>query len=233
MKRFAVLLCALGLFGVAAVAAPMISVDNSIYSVTVQSGSLVSHSFVVTNTGDETLAITDVYTSCGCTTAALAKRNLAPGESVDIAATVNTAGFRGTVTRTVSVVTNDPTSPTAVLQIVVTIADSAASIVQEISVTDLKLVFYFLIDVRTPEEYATGHLFGAMNIPLSEFQTNLASWLPRLPREVPLILYCGVGGRSLKAATILVEAGLSNVLNMTGGITAWDQAFGTGYLYAL
>ncbi len=233
MKRFAVLLLALGMVGVAAVAAPMISVDNAIYSVTVQSGSLVSHSFVVTNVGDEPLNITDVRTSCGCTTAALAKRDLAPGESVNVEATVNTTGFSGTVTRTVSVSSNDPSTPTAVLQIVVTIAESTAPVIQEISVTDLRLVFYFLIDVRTPEEYAAGHLFGAMNIPLSEFQTNLAAWLPRLPREVPLILYCGVGGRSLKAATILVEAGLSNVLNMTGGITAWNQAFGTGYLYAL
>ncbi len=233
MKKWAVLLVALALFGVAGVAAPMISVDNPIYSATVQSGSLVSHAFVVTNTGDQTLSITNVVTSCGCTTAALDKRDLAPGESVSVTATVNTTGFQGTVTRTVSVSSNDPVNPTAVLQMVLTIAQTTAPAVQEISVSDLKLVFYFLIDVRTPEEYAAGHLFGAMNIPLSEFQTNLAAWLPRLPREVPLIVYCKGGARSLQAATILVEAGLTNVLDLTGGITAWNSAFGNGYLYAL
>jgi rhodanese-related sulfurtransferase len=132
----------------------------------------------------------------------------------------------------VSVSSNDPVNPTAVLQMVMTIA-ATTPVVQQISVTDLKLVFYFLIDVRTPEEYAAGHLFGAMNIPLSEFQTNLAAWLPRLPREVPIILYCLGGARSLQAATILVEAGLTNVLDLTGGITAWNSAFGNGYLYAL
>ena len=232
MKKWAVLLVALALFGVAGVAAPMISVDNPIYSATVQSGSLVSHAFVVTNTGDQTLSITNVVTSCGCTTAALDKRDLAPGESVSVTATVNTTGFQGTVTRTVSVSSNDPVNPTAVLQMVMTIA-ATTPVVQQISVTDLKLVFYFLIDVRTPEEYAAGHLFGAMNIPLSEFQTNLAAWLPRLPREVPLIVYCKGGARSLQAATILVEAGLTNVLDLTGGITAWNSAFGNGYLYAL
>jgi rhodanese-related sulfurtransferase len=232
MRRFVALLVALGCFGAATVAAPMISVDNSIYSVTVQSGSLVSHSFVVTNVGDEPLNITNVRTSCGCTTAALAKRDLAPGESVNVEATVNTTGFRGTVTRTVSVTTNDPSSPTAVLQIVVTIAESTAPIIQEISVTDLKLVFYFLIDVRTPEEYAAGHLFGAMSIPLSEFQQNLDSWLPRLPREVPIILYCIVGERSAQAATILAETGLTNVLNLTGGITEWNRVHGENYLFA-
>jgi rhodanese-related sulfurtransferase len=231
MKKWAVLVAALGLFGVAGVAAPMISVDNPIYSETVQSGSRVNHSFVLTNTGDEILSITNVRTSCGCTTAALDKHDLAPGESVDLAATVNTTGFHGTVTRTLTVTTNDPVSPAVVLQIVVTIAETNPE-VQSISVTDLSLVFYFLIDVRTPEEYAAGHLFGAMNIPLSEFQTNLATWLPRLPREAPIVLYSVDGASGALAATVLMQAGFSSVLNLAGGITAWDNAFGQGYLYA-
>lgn len=218
--------------GVAASAAPMISVDSPVYSVTVQSGSLVNHSFLVTNIGDETLHLAGVSTSCGCTTASLAKTELAPGESVAVDATVNTAGFRGTVTRSVLVDSNDPVNPTISLQIVTTIADTTAAAVEEISVNDLRLVFYFLIDVRTAEEYAAGHLFGAVNIPLSEFQTNLAAWLPRLPREVPLILYCLAGVRSLQAATILAEAGLTNVVNLAGGITEWNRTFGIGALYA-
>jgi rhodanese-related sulfurtransferase len=233
MKRLVVLLVALECFGVAAIAAPMIGVDNPVYSVTLQSNSLVSHTFVLTNVGDETLTITDVVTSCGCTTTALAKRELAPTESVDLQATVNTTGFHGTVTRTVSVTSNDPASPVAVFQIVVTIAEPSAPVIQAISVGDLKFVFYFLIDVRTPEEYAAGHLFGAMNIPLSEFQQNLDSWLPRLPREVRIIVYCLAGARSVQAATILVEAGLTNVLNLTGGITEWNRVNGEGYFFAL
>lgn len=233
MRRFVVLLVVLGCFGAATVAAPIISVDSPVYSVTLQSNSLVTHTFVLRNVGDETLTITDVFTSCGCTTTALAKRELAPEESVDLQATVNTTGFRGTVTRTVSVTSNDPIQPTAVFQIVVTIVESTAPVIQEVSVGDLKLVFYFLIDVRTAEEYATGHLFGAMNIPLLEFQQNLGSWLPRLPREVPIILYCLAGGRSAQAATILIEAGLTNVLNLTGGITEWNRVNGEGYLFAL
>ncbi len=232
MKGFIALVSILGMFGVAALAAPMIAVDDPVYSTTVQSGSLVAHSFVVTNVGDETLTISSIRTSCGCTTAALAKRDLAPGESVNVDATVSTAGFRGTETRMITVTTNDPINTTATLQIVVTVSD-AAPVVAEISVTYFLERFYVLIDVRTSEEYAAGHLFGAMNIPLSEFQTNLAAWLPRLPRDVPLILYCLAGARSLQAATILVEAGLTNVLNLTGGITAWNAAFGAGTLYSL
>jgi rhodanese-related sulfurtransferase len=233
MKRFVVLLVVLGCFGAATVAAPMISVDNPVYSVTLQSNSLVSHTFVLKNVGDETLTITDILTSCGCTTTALAKRELAPEESVELQATVNTTGFHGTVTRTVSVTSNDPIQPTAVFQIVVTIAESTEPVIQGISVGDLKSVFYFLIDVRTPEEYATGHLFGAMNIPLSEFQTNLAAWLPRLPREVPIIVYGTASADGSEAGTLLVGAGFSNVLNLTGGITEWNRVNGESYLFAL
>jgi rhodanese-related sulfurtransferase len=133
----------------------------------------------------------------------------------------------------VSVTSNDPIQPTAVFQIVVTIAESTEPVIQGISVGDLKLVFYFLIDVRTPEEYATGHLFGAMNIPLSEFQTNLAAWLPRLPREVPIIVYGTASADGSEAGTLLVGAGFSNVLNLTGGITEWNRVNGESYLFAL
>ena len=167
MKNLAMLAVVLGLCGAGAVAAPVLTVDNLTYAVTVQSGSLVSHSFVLSNAGDETLSIESVRTSCGCTTAALAKRDLAPSESVSVDAVVNTTGFRGTVTRTITVSSNDPAHPTTTLRIDVTIADIVPD-VPAISPADLKLVFFLLIDVRTAEEYASGHLFGAVSIPLAE-----------------------------------------------------------------
>jgi rhodanese-related sulfurtransferase len=71
------------------------------------------------------------------------------------------------------------------------------------------------------------------SIPLSEFQTNLAAWVPRLPRDVPRILYCLAGVRSMQAATITVEAGLTNVLDLAGGITEWNRTSGVGTLDAL
>ncbi len=231
MKKLIVLLVVLGCFGVAAAAAPVISVADPVYSVTLQTNSLVTHTFVLRNVGDETLTIARVSTSCGCTTAALATRELVPGESVDLQATVNTTGFRGTVTRTVSVHSNDPLTPIYVLQIVVTIADAPAIVIPEILPADLMHRFYLLVDVRTPEEYAAGHLFGAMNIQLLEFQRNLATWLPLLPREITIILYDLAGVGSLEAATILARAGLTHVLNLTGGITGWQQEFGERALY--
>jgi rhodanese-related sulfurtransferase len=189
--------------------------------------------FVMTNKGDQPLTIGRVVTSCGCTTAALTKSSLGPGESIGLPVSVNTAGFAGTVERTVTVQSNDPVNPSLVLGISVTIAATAESQIPQITVAEFQKRFYFLIDVRTPEEYAAGHLFGAVNIPLSEFQQNLGAWTPRLPKDVPIILQCGVGGRSKQAAQILLQAGFTNVLNLVGGITEWKNVFGLQYLFEL
>jgi len=172
-------------------------------------------------------------TSCGCTTAALTKSDLGPGESIGLSVSVNTGGFSGTVDRTVTVQSNDPVNPSLVLAISVTISGAAEPQVPQITVAEFQNRFYFLIDVRTPEEYAAGHLFGAVSIPLSEFQQNLSKWMPRLPKDVPIILQCGVGGRSKQAAQILLQAGFTNVLNLVGGITEWTNVFGPQYLFEL
>lgn len=122
MKLFGFLLMALvGLPGVAAIGAPVISVDNASYEAAVQSGSLVSHTFLLTNTGDNILTIDNVQTSCGCTTTTLAKPSLASGESVSLEARVSTVGFAGTVLKTITVRSNDPANPNLVLHLTLTI----------------------------------------------------------------------------------------------------------------
>ncbi len=124
MTRIVILsLLLLGLWGAAAAGAPMIGVDYPVYTVSVQSGSIVSHTFRLTNTGDESLSITNVQTSCGCTTTALAKSSLLPGEAVDLDAKVNTTGFVGTVERTLTVQSNDPATPNLVLRLAMTIVN--------------------------------------------------------------------------------------------------------------
>lgn len=216
----------------AAVAAPVLSVDSPIYSATVTAGTIVPHTFVVTNLGDEALHISRVSTSCGCTTAALAKNDLASGEFVRVEVSVNTSGFYGTVTRTVSVESNDPAAPVAVFTIQITIPEPAVLSVPSVSPSDLAGFFYVLLDVRTVEEYAAGHLLGAINIPLADLQNDLAAWVDRLPRTVPLVIYCLAGGRSLQAATVLTEAGFTKAFNLEGGITRWQAEFGDRYLFA-
>ena len=76
------------------------------------------------------------------------------------------------------------------------------------------------VDVRTPEEYLSGHAARAVNIPLD----TLTSKLDTLEKNEPVYLICQSGNRSKKAAVMLKDAGFNNVLNVTGGTTAWQAA---------
>jgi rhodanese-related sulfurtransferase len=77
-----------------------------------------------------------------------------------------------------------------------------------------------VVDVRTPQEYAQGHLKGAINIPLSDLPLRIGGLNP----NGPILVYCQTGYRSAQASTILVKASFTQVYNMDGGITAWINA---------
>lgn len=74
-----------------------------------------------------------------------------------------------------------------------------------------------LLDVRTPEEYAQGHVEGAVNIPVQVLPQRLAE-LGETSK--PIVVYCQMGGRAASAAEILRRAGFQKILNL-GSINAW------------
>lgn len=71
-----------------------------------------------------------------------------------------------------------------------------------------------LIDVREAEEFASGHIPGAVNVPLSTITSTT------LPKDAPLFLYCLRGTRSMRAAGILRTMGYKSVKSI-GGITGY------------
>ena len=77
-----------------------------------------------------------------------------------------------------------------------------------------------LIDVRTPDEFATGAIEGAVNIPLDDMRAQL----DRIPADKPVVLYCGVGLRGYLASNILRQRGFNNVRNLIGGIKTYRDA---------
>jgi rhodanese-related sulfurtransferase len=77
-----------------------------------------------------------------------------------------------------------------------------------------------VLDVREPEEYAHGHVPGAINVP----QADLASGLDELPRDRPILAICRGGSRSLRAAQYLEQAGFDQVASAKGGTEAWRAA---------
>lgn len=80
---------------------------------------------------------------------------------------------------------------------------------------DLKNGQSTFVDVRTPEEYAGGHVPGAINIPLDEIQNRLDEFKD-MPK--PVVAYCRSGARSGMATSILKGAGVEDVIN-GGGIS--------------
>jgi len=80
-----------------------------------------------------------------------------------------------------------------------------------------------VVDVRDPNEYASGHVLGAKNLPLARLAAPGADLVKRKDR--PVIVYCdGSGERATKAAAALRKQGFTRVLNLSGGLGAWQQA---------
>jgi glyoxylase-like metal-dependent hydrolase (beta-lactamase superfamily II)/rhodanese-related sulfurtransferase len=77
-----------------------------------------------------------------------------------------------------------------------------------------------LLDVREPEEYAHGHVPGAVNLP----QADLATRLAEVPRDRAVYLICQGGFRSLRAAQFLRQRGFEDVVSVKGGTEAWRAA---------
>ena len=80
-----------------------------------------------------------------------------------------------------------------------------------------------VVDVRDPGEFGTGHILGAKNVPLSRIDAA-GSEIAAKRKEKPVIVYCDNGSRSVKAASALRNQGFSRVVNLSGGLAAWQQA---------
>ncbi len=77
-----------------------------------------------------------------------------------------------------------------------------------------------IVDVRTPEEFATGAIEGAINIPLDDMRQMIG----RIPTDKPIVLYCGVGLRGYLASCILSQRGFDDVRNLVGGLKTYRAA---------
>lgn len=78
-----------------------------------------------------------------------------------------------------------------------------------------------LIDVRTPEEYESGHMINANN--LNFFDEAFEKELDQLDKDIPVCVYCKSGGRSAKASEILRKKGFKTVYDLDGGIIGWEK----------
>ena len=79
-----------------------------------------------------------------------------------------------------------------------------------------------ILDVRTPGEFGSSHVPGAVNVPHGELAARLAELGAN--RDRPVIVYCESGRRAGLAEALLVEAGFSDVRHLEGDMRAWREA---------
>lgn len=77
-----------------------------------------------------------------------------------------------------------------------------------------------VLDVRSPREWAAKHIAGSVNIPLNHLQQRLAE----VPRDQRIAVHCAGGYRSSIAASILHKNGITNLIEIAGGLAAWEAA---------
>jgi rhodanese-related sulfurtransferase len=77
-----------------------------------------------------------------------------------------------------------------------------------------------VLDVRTPQEFAEGHVPGALNVPHDEVAARLAD----IPRDKQIVLYCRSGRRAALAAAMLGAAGYARLSHLEGDMPAWAAA---------
>jgi len=77
-----------------------------------------------------------------------------------------------------------------------------------------------LVDVRTPEEFALGTIEGAVNIPVYELRDRVGE----IPRDITVVVFCGVGMRAYVAERMLRQRGFENIYNLSGGYKTYEAA---------
>jgi len=93
---------------------------------------------------------------------------------------------------------------------------SAPMVAEELASADPPL----LLDVRNPREWANKHIGSSVNVPLNHLQERIAE----IPRERRIAIHCAGGYRSSIAASILHQYGITNLIEMAGGLAAWEAA---------
>jgi hydroxyacylglutathione hydrolase len=93
---------------------------------------------------------------------------------------------------------------------------TAAMVAEELAVADPPLV----LDIRNPREWQSSHIPDSVNIPLNHLQERI----DEVPRTRRIAIHCAGGYRSAIAASILHQYGITNLIEMAGGLAAWNAA---------
>ena len=145
-----------------------------------------------------------------------AGRGAAPGKRAALAATLLVVVLSLGGCSTATIATSGPA--------VATVPAAGSSLAASEFAAASKLPDTVLLDVRTPAEFASGHLPGALNIDVesADFSKSIAA----LDRSKTYAVYCRSANRSKVAMTAMKRAGFTKLFDLAGGINAWQSAGG-------
>lgn len=81
-----------------------------------------------------------------------------------------------------------------------------------------------LVDVREADEFAAGHLAGAIHVSRGLLEFKFSANPALQPRDLKIVLYCKTSGRAALAASVLQDMGYLDVQSIAGGFDAWEAA---------
>ncbi len=123
---------------------------------------------------------------------------------------------------------DEPAADAADVSPAETVEASGVDGISTVSATDAAAILeappqnLVVLDVRTPEEFAEGHLAGAVLVDF--YDADFADQLAALDPEVPYLVYCRSGNRSGQTLSIMEQLGFSSAVDVDGGIVAWAGA---------
>ncbi len=129
------------------------------------------------------------------------------------------------------VVLREELESNATPEVTADVNDPAASVIGMAKILDLQAAKdlvdsppqdLVVLDVRTSDEFAAGHVDGAINIDI--YDDAFAEKVGALESGVPYLVYCKAGGRSAKACELMGSIGFDNVSDMTNGWDGWSAA---------
>lgn len=108
----------------------------------------------------------------------------------------------------------------------VSCGNTNSQIIQNIGAAEFNLLINkektIVIDVRTPQEFYSGHIKDATNIDF--YEGDFIDKLKMVRKDLPILVYCRSGGRSSSSARKMEQLGFTRVYNLVGGIGAWNNA---------
>lgn len=189
---------------------------------TVREGKNIKISFKITNTGSKEVRIKEIRTFAACIESRpLTKRNLAPGEGVELEYIFESLGYGGvSVDKQIEVYYNNANLSPLRLSVRGKVLPLEP---YQASMGELTYNFFVLVDIRPSERFIKEHIIGAINVPYEKIGTWAFGVSKTISEEVIIYLYSEDGRKSDEAAKMLRKKGFLQYLSIVGGLKEWKN----------